>query len=259
MRALAYKSILPDEPEEVEEPEVSAVPEPNPVEQRLTELDAQLKALYAQNKGLGASPQVQYVPVPYGQPQQEAPAPEFNDVEDLTAYIQREAARIAEEREQALRNEVGTYLGSVLEDQFDSQLEKLKASSRFQYVQDDLEAWIRDTPAHERFTKGALKRKYNELVGEKADIIATEERKASETVTRERVVDEPVPIKSGIGAGKKKKSTPKLSGEQLRVMEDFNSQFGLNMTPEEWDAIENGALDWTKGMATVAKGVTADE
>ena len=158
---------------------------------------------------------------------------------DLPTSVSALAERIAAEKETQLRQELGVHLGHLYERDFERDLKDLSARPYYKDVEADLQAWTQQNPT-EKFQPGRLMSKFHELVGAKA---MNEPLRPVEEVERVRAVDHALPTSSSLlpsSPAKREKVELDENREAIRVY--YNQQFGTNMSPEEWDAIENKGL-----------------
>jgi len=233
---MAYEPLVKEET-----PAPPAAPDPmDAVNAQLVAMREQINLAYQMNKGLApAQPQVQYIPVPMAAQQVEQPLTEADMLADLPTSVSALAERIAAEKETQLRQELGVHLGHLYERDFERELKDLSARPYYKDVAADLQVWTQQNPT-EKFQPGRLMSKFHELVGAKA---MNEPLRQVEEVERVRAVDHALPTSSSLlPSAPSKREKVELDESREAVRQSYNRQFGLNMTAEEWDAIENKDL-----------------
>lgn len=256
---MAFEPLV--KPQAEPEPDPAAAPAAPNYEAQFAELkldfERRINEAYRANKGL--APQVQYVPYPVQPQAAELTEDDATILSDIPGYVQKQADRIAAQREAQLREEFGTHLSAIYEKNFERDLKDLQAHPHFRFVGDDLKDFVTQNPAV-KFEAGALQRKFNELVGSKIDEIQAA-ASAGETahgneVTRPRAVDHKVPVATSPISGRKapKAEPVQLDEERESVRQFYNRQFGLQMSPEEWVEIESGKLLPRDGAGNMPRG-----
>lgn len=228
------------EPIVKEEAPAAAPPDPMiAVNAQLAEMQRQISESYRHNKGYDqAPPQIQYVPYAVPAPQVEQPVTEADILADLPGTINRIAEQRAAERDSALREELGTHLGTIYEKDFERDLRDLTAHPYYRHVAEDLAARVQMS-GNARYNPGWLMDEFHKLVGAKAQDIASATQ--VETIERTRSVDPGVPISSSPVPGRStSKETVVLDDEREALRQYSNEMWGLHMSPEEWVAIESG-------------------
>lgn len=235
---MAFQPLLkPDAPAPDPTP---AAPPPDPrldaFTRELSDLKSQLNAAYQANKQI--QPQVHYVPYPMAPPQEPQGLTEAEILADLPNAIQTVAQQAAAEREQAVRQEMGGHLAALYERDFERDLKDLGAHPYFKHVEGELKDYFAQNPAA-KLQPGRLKDEFNRLVGAKIDVIRQAEAPMAEMVERVRAVDHAIPVSNSPVPSSAPKKQVKLDPVREELRQLYNRDFGINMSPEEWLAIES--------------------
>lgn len=153
----------------------------------------------------------------------------------------RASQAIAQQEVSSLRSEVGRVFEDLAHSRFKSELGSLAAEPFFADVQKELEAWVDKNP-NERFREGAVRAKYNELVGatrpwEKKQ----EETLADRSVTRQREVETPIATSPAMPSRTADSPSVSLDEARQEVMDVFNQLAPkYAMDAAEFQQIEDG-------------------
>ena len=233
---MAFQPLLkPDAPApDPAPPAPQAAPDPR-FDTFVDEMKKTLNQAYQANKQI--QPQIQYVPYPVAaQPEQQG-LTEAEILADLPGALQSVAQQAAYEREQAVRQEMSGHLATLYERDFERDFKDLGAHPYFKHVESELKDYFAQNPAA-KLQPGRLKDEFNRLVGSKIDVIRQAEAPLPE-VERVRAVDHAIPVSNSPVPSSAPKKQVKLDDAREELRQLYNRDFGINMSAEEWIAIES--------------------
>ena len=193
-------------------------------------------------------------------------------VKDPQKYIEQMAEHIASRKIQESEQRIGGVLSGLVETSFETQLGAMGSHRYYEDLAPILREHFNENP-HEKVEAGAVRRRFNELIGANLDEL---ERRAKEreghkakedsnlapdggqmrTPTRPRAVEQTVsmPVSQPRGSARKERKDDGLNWAREEIMDSFNRKVGLNMTPDEWDDIEGGRKLPIKTSAMIQTG-----
>jgi hypothetical protein len=235
-------------------------------EARLEMMERRLGEGYQANQSAPTAPDAS----PSYQAQQELGITDEELLANPTQSMRQIAEHVAAKMNAESMQRVGAVVGNLANTTYEMELKELSTHPYYVHLEGQLRDHFRNNPTEYTNNPGAMRRKYNELVGAnltdlqriqeeatEADISnSTNAAPATRTPSRTRVVEPNLPVNSPAPGNVRgtKKEAPVLDSARQELMDTFNA-FGLNMNAEEWLEIEEGRALPKKVSADIQVGI----